>query len=557
MTHRLVYIARALPWIVLATAWSGCYRSVLVPENSVEIDGGPAGDAGSPPGDGGRDSSMDAGPDSSTAMADASIDASRDGATATDDASVDSGTDASTGCGPCTSSGPCARAACVDGQCVETFVADGTLCDEQGLHLCLAHACVVRECGDGWLEPGPNPPEERCDDGNRLDGDGCDSTCRIGPVVVDADPMDSYISTPTLGARAIGVDGQGRTLFVWIRDAIDHEEIHALRVGPYGAESFGDSIVLEPMLLAPSHADPTVIGLRDGGWIVAWSAIRTTTRDIVFRRVASDGTVGPEIVANRQRAGQQTRPSLARVGGGFAVAWVSDYDTEADPHGGVYGRVFGADGNGLTTELAIAADRVGIESAVVLSGTDTGFVAAFTQGRFADSLRPTVRARRFGPSSAVDRSDLVLTGLDADQPAIACRGDGFCVVAYRDRSRDPSGDVSIQRIPPSGAIEGVVTPVAATPAHLEQRPAVTTTPTGGLLVAWEDASPGLVAYALLPTEPLGSEATTLSALLDGRAYGDVSLTTAPRGVWFALTAEVPGHSLESFTAFFLPLSHTP
>jgi cysteine-rich repeat protein len=35
---------------------------------------------------------------------------------------------------------------------------------------------VVATCGNGVLDPG-----EECDDGNRMDGDGCDWSCRLGP----------------------------------------------------------------------------------------------------------------------------------------------------------------------------------------------------------------------------------------------------------------------------------------------------------------------------------------------------------------------------------------
>ncbi len=55
---------------------------------------------------------------------------------------------------------------------------DGNRVDGDG---CSA-ACVLESCGDGVLDPG-----EECDDGNAVDGDGCDTTCmtsRCGNCVV-------------------------------------------------------------------------------------------------------------------------------------------------------------------------------------------------------------------------------------------------------------------------------------------------------------------------------------------------------------------------------------
>jgi len=55
---------------------------------------------------------------------------------------------------------------------------DGTVCgneyDDGVDRICVDEACVVKECGDGFVD---TPAGEQCDDANDETGDGCDSAC--------------------------------------------------------------------------------------------------------------------------------------------------------------------------------------------------------------------------------------------------------------------------------------------------------------------------------------------------------------------------------------------
>ena len=64
-------------------------------------------------------------------------------------------------------------------------VADGAPCFLQvgGGGVCIGGACVVNECGDGYVGT-----LEQCDDGNDVDDDGCRSDCSIGCTRDDACP---------------------------------------------------------------------------------------------------------------------------------------------------------------------------------------------------------------------------------------------------------------------------------------------------------------------------------------------------------------------------------
>ncbi len=56
-----------------------------------------------------------------------------------------------------------------------TSLPDGTECDRPGgAGVCRTGECVVEGCGDGLVTG-----DERCDDGNDVDGDGCETDCRF------------------------------------------------------------------------------------------------------------------------------------------------------------------------------------------------------------------------------------------------------------------------------------------------------------------------------------------------------------------------------------------
>jgi cysteine-rich repeat protein len=84
------------------------------------------------------------------------------------------GTDATkcTACpnGFCNGSGTCLASTCGDG-CVDA--SRGEQCDPPNGTTCDANCHLIAVCGNGVLEAG-----EQCDDGNLLDLDGCDSTCK-------------------------------------------------------------------------------------------------------------------------------------------------------------------------------------------------------------------------------------------------------------------------------------------------------------------------------------------------------------------------------------------
>jgi cysteine-rich repeat protein len=87
----------------------------------------------------------------------------------------------------------CRFSCAMDAQCIDADVCNGTERCDTVAHRCVAGAraadgtrcgtyqlcrtgrCVMGACGDALV----SSPEEQCDDGNAVNGDGCDTTCRF------------------------------------------------------------------------------------------------------------------------------------------------------------------------------------------------------------------------------------------------------------------------------------------------------------------------------------------------------------------------------------------
>lgn len=77
----------------------------------------------------------------------------------------------------------CNRVCGPEGRCIDGPAPDGTRCGMGGPQHCVAQVCVMRVCGDGYVDRNASPPEY-CDDGNMVDTDSCNNACTrslLGP----------------------------------------------------------------------------------------------------------------------------------------------------------------------------------------------------------------------------------------------------------------------------------------------------------------------------------------------------------------------------------------
>jgi hypothetical protein len=146
---------------------------------------------------------------------------------------------------------------------------------------------------------------------------------------------------------------------------------------PRGSEFTVNSITVE------NQDDPSVSSLSDGGFVVVWgdgSGAGEDTRPNAIRGQAynADGTVrGGEFLVNTTTFGNQDEPSVSSLtGGGFVVTWESRQDLFSPRQ--IQGQVYSADGAPQGGEFVIDSSRENFLDFVnVTDLADGGFVVTW------------------------------------------------------------------------------------------------------------------------------------------------------------------------------------
>ena len=153
----------------------------------------------------------------------------------------------------------------------------------------------------------------------------------------------------------VAVSGSGEVIIVWSGPDADaaSSDVFGQRFTAQGAKLGGEFVVNTTKSM--NQSDPSVAGLKDGGFVVAWisesSNGRTATgapnlRGNVIGRVFAEGggTAGTEFQVNSSE-GLTSEPNLtATSGGGFTAAWVQRDEANTRNLGDVHVRLFNAQG---------------------------------------------------------------------------------------------------------------------------------------------------------------------------------------------------------------------
>ncbi|MDP2507300.1 cadherin repeat domain-containing protein, partial [Oceanobacter sp. 3_MG-2023] len=144
-------------------------------------------------------------------------------------------------------------------------------------------------------------------------------------------------------------------------------------------QTLGDEFQINTTV-AGDQSESSVTTLLDGSFIVVW----TTADDgdgsgIVSQRFSASGErIGSETVINSSTTGSQSAAQVEALGsGGYVVVWTSNgQDGDAD---GVYARIYDADGNAISAELAVNSYTTNNQNdASVTALADGGFVVTWT-----------------------------------------------------------------------------------------------------------------------------------------------------------------------------------
>jgi len=273
--------------------------------------------------------------------------------------------DAPFDCESCAPAPECQMLACFDESCGYNPVEDGEVCGPMDASVCVEGTCVVRVCGDGWREDGTaGVPVEGCDDGNLIDGDGCDAMCMPEVRVID-ERVASGIQA-SVGAAAAGMDDDGNLLVAWVVDVpgADPTENRRLVAQRFDRRGVADEVLTE-LARGPS-TNPPIAGVvpLHSGWALAWPSTTVDELGIAYLVASPTGAFPTPRCAHAPTAHPEVEPSLARIEDGFVIGWGVRLGFELH----VRARRFDSAGAALGPEILITPSDAISESLPFIAG---------------------------------------------------------------------------------------------------------------------------------------------------------------------------------------------
>lgn len=211
----------------------------------------------------------------------------------------------------------------------------------------------------------------------------------------------------------------------------------------------GDEILVS-ILPESSHYRPSVARLEDGGFVVVWSTLYSDASSIKAKVFDAGGAVVRDEFLVKSRT--MAKPLLATVAGlkngGFVVAWTDPGTTKDADVSNIRLRVFDEIGNPVTHELSTGSGA-GVRqlSPVLAPLAEGGFVLAWSDRHVLANEGSTIKALVFGPKGTVVGEHIVVSERsEADQNnlTITSLTDGGLVMAWEDASGRSDGEVTVK-----------------------------------------------------------------------------------------------------------------
>lgn len=239
-----------------------------------------------------------------------------------------------------------------------------------------------------------------------------------------------------------------------------------------------------------NQAIPSVSGLTNGGYVVAWRSVGQdgSATGVYGRRfLASGAPQGMEFRLNTNTFLDQTDPQTAGLSNGeFVGVWNSD-DQDHDGFG-IYAQRYLANGSTAGSEFRANTHTVGEQFGAA--------VAALTSGRFIiawhslgqDGSGFGVYAQRYKVGGAVAggefRANTPTTG-DQMNPAVAGLSNGGFVIVWEAANKDGSGKAIVaRRYNPDGTASGAEFRVNTFTGNDQITPAIAALGPGRYVITW-------------------------------------------------------------------------
>jgi hypothetical protein len=195
--------------------------------------------------------------------------------------------------------------------------------------------------------------------------------------------------------------------------------------------------------------EPAVTATADGGFAIVWQSINQDGSGYGIygqRYAAGTATAGTEFQINSTTAGDQTHPAIAGLAaGGFIVVWES-----ADAAGlGVFGQRFDASGNAVGGEFQVNSATAGAQTSPSVTALADGgfFVTWASDGQ--DGSASGIYGQRYDASGDAVGSELQINSTTTDaqfDPTVSLLDDGSLVVSWTSSGQDGDGDGLYSRI---------------------------------------------------------------------------------------------------------------
>jgi flagellin-like hook-associated protein FlgL len=244
---------------------------------------------------------------------------------------------------------------------------------------------------------------------------------------------------------------------------------------------------------------PSVTGLSDGGFVVAWeSTVQDGSGDGVYgqRYDASAAAIGVEFKINTHTSNEQRDIHLASLeGGGFVANWIS-YNQDGNIWG-IYGQRFDSSGNAAGAEFRINTHTANNQQhAQISSLPDGGFLAMFGSDSSTHAQPDTSSFGAYGqrydssgnPVGAEFRINSTTTGHQYYATATGLKNGDF-VITWSSYGQDDASGHGIygQRYEASGTVVGSEFKVNTNNSNDQHYSSITSLDDGGFLVVWQSS----------------------------------------------------------------------
>ncbi len=267
---------------------------------------------------------------------------------------------------------------------------------------------------------------------------------------------------------SITAPADGRFVVAWtdFSQTGGDTSLYAVRAQVFNADgtSFGAEFLVNTTATNNQH-QPSITALADGRFVVAWQDFSQTGGDISGGAIRAqvfnaDGSAfGTEFLVNTTVTNSQSEPSITGLADGrFVVAWADFSQTGGDTSNfAVRAQVFNADGSASGAEFLV-------NTTVTNAQTDST-ITALADGRFVVAWKDfsltggdlsfnAIRAQVFNADGSRAGTEFLVNttvALDQKEPSITALADGRFVVAWTDESNLNNTDIRGQIFDPRQA----------------------------------------------------------------------------------------------------------